>query len=122
MSSNKRSGSDFERRVVRKAKDAGLPAERAYASDGRALGMAKEVDVTIDDWKIQCKHRKRIAQYVKPDKEVDAQIVGDRSGQYAIIRIERFLEILQSLRMDEDLRWAKEVRETEEAIMMETRQ
>ena len=79
-SRSKQKGNRFEREVVNTAKDVGLTSERAYGSDGRALGENKEVDVIIDSrakkWRIQCKVRKKIANWIKPDPSVvDLQVV-----------------------------------------------
>ena len=55
-------------------------------SDGRSMGFAKEVDVVIDDdYKIQAKVRKKIASWISPTKDVDAQIVKEDRGQIYII-------------------------------------
>ena len=101
-SRSKQKGNRFEREVVNMAKDFGLKSERAYGSDGRALGENKEVDVVVGEnknkWRIQCKVRKNIANWIKPDIElVDAQVVKeDRGTIYAVIPYEKFLKIISS--------------------------
>jgi hypothetical protein len=114
---NKRSGADFERRMVRKARAAGLAAKRAYASDGRSLGLDAEVDLVVDGWKIQCKHRRQLAKYIKPSAEVDAQIVGDRSGQYVVMTWAKFVEIVKLLKLDRDLDAARELDDTYQGFL-----
>jgi len=44
----KRKGSHGAREVVNLAKAAGLPATRAYASNGRALGHTEDVDALLE--------------------------------------------------------------------------
>ena len=118
MSSNKRSGSDFERRIVQKLRTAGISAIRAYASDGRSLGHHPGVDIVAaggPGWRLQCKHRKRIAEYVKPGPEVDAQIIGDRSGQYVTMTLAKFIELVKALpkeTLDLEIEHLMEVQET----------
>jgi hypothetical protein len=109
---NKRSGADFERRMVRKARAAGLGTVRAYGSDGRSLGLSAEVDIMIDDWRIQCKHRRQVASYIKPSAKVDAQIVGDRSGQYVVMTWAKFLEVVKLLKLDRHLATARDLDDT----------
>ena len=60
--SPKRKGSNFERELVNEAKERGLNAERAYASNGRALGEAEEVDLMVNGCRIQAKRRKALAK------------------------------------------------------------
>ena len=49
---SKLKGNRLERLVVKMSEEAGLSAKRAYASDGRSLGEAEDVDVLIDGkWK-----------------------------------------------------------------------
>ena len=57
------------------------------------MGFAKEVDVVIDDdYKIQAKVRKKIASWISPTKEVDAQVVReDRGIPYIIMPLEDWL-------------------------------
>ena len=45
---NKVKGNTYERELVNQAKDIGLEAKRAWASDGRSLGLHEEVDLVID--------------------------------------------------------------------------
>ena len=101
-SRSKQKGNRFEREVVNIAKEYGLDSERAYGSDGRALGENKEVDVVIrsssNKWRVQCKVRKNIASWVKPDVSlVDLQVVKeDRGTIYAVLPYEKFLKIISS--------------------------
>ena len=88
-------GNKFERDVVNKAKEFGLDSKRAYASNGESLGRHAEVDLIIEDYKIQAKIRKSIASYLLPNENVDAQILRqDRGEAYIVLRLEDWLKTL----------------------------
>jgi Holliday junction resolvase len=88
-------GNKFERDVVNKAKEFGLKSKRAYASNGESLGMHAEVDLIIEDYKIQAKIRKSIASYLVPNENVDAQVIReDRGEAYIVLRLEDWLEFI----------------------------
>ena len=90
-------GNKFERDVVNKAKEFGLDSKRAYASNGESLGMHAEVDLIIEDYKIQAKIRKSIASYLLPNENVDAQVIReDRGEAYIVLRLEDWLELISS--------------------------
>ena len=63
-------GNKFERDVVKKAELFEIDGKRAWASDGRSLGLDAEVDVVIgnkkynDEMHVQCKIRKRLPEYI----------------------------------------------------------
>lgn len=95
-SSSKRKGNKFERELVNKAKELGIDAKRAYASDGRALGETKEVDVVIGGVRIQAKRRKALAKYLKIPDGVDLVVFReDRGDTYALVRWEDVLELIR---------------------------
>ena len=56
---NKVRGNNLEREVVNAAKEVGLSAKRAYASDGRSLGKSEVVDVMVEDCKTKLKQNKK---------------------------------------------------------------
>ena len=88
-------GNKFERDVVNKSKEFGLESKRAYASNGESLGMHAEVDLIIEDYKIQAKIRKSIASYLVPNENVDAQVIReDRGEAYIVLRLEDWLEFI----------------------------
>jgi Holliday junction resolvase len=92
---SKRKGSNFERDIVNAAKAVGLNAKRAYASNGLSLGQHEEVDVLLEGYKIQAKRRKHIGELVKPNENVDIQVIKeDRGHIYAVMRYEEFLNLL----------------------------
>jgi len=100
-SRSKQKGNRFEREVVNIAKERQIGAERAYASNGLSLGHTEEVDAVLDgkdkEWRVQCKVRKNIAKWIKPNTEnVDVQVVKeDRGTIYAILPFEDFLELIE---------------------------
>ena len=87
-------GNTHEREVVNIAHSYGINGERAYASNGRSLGLHEEVDVLLEgDLRIQAKRRKKIAEWLKPSVYVDAVVVReDRGESYIIIRLEEFVD------------------------------
>ena len=89
-------GNKFERDVVNKAKEFGLKSKRAYASNGESLGLHAEVDLIIEDYKIQAKIRKAIASYLVPNENVDAQVIRqDRGETYIVLRLDDWLKQIQ---------------------------
>ena len=95
---NKRRGNILENEVVAAAKEYGLDAVRAWGSDGRALGEHPEVDVMIGTWKVQCKRRKKLPQWLTPSEHVDIQVVRqDRDKPHVVIDLELFLAMLIDL-------------------------
>lgn len=92
-SPQKNKGNRFERKIVEICELHDIPARRAYASDGRALGCHSEVDVLInDDIKVQAKCRKKLAAHIQPNENVDVQIVKqDRGPTMVIMEINDFL-------------------------------
>lgn len=95
---NKERGYELEAEVVHAAKARGLQAQRAWGSNGRALGLPQEVDVVIntgvgDVW-IQCKRKKRVAEYLVPSGEAHIQVVrADRQQALAVIPLDLLLSL-----------------------------
>tara|TARA_R100000234_G_scaffold55706_2_gene33486 strand:+ start:153 stop:464 length:312 start_codon:yes stop_codon:yes gene_type:complete len=96
---SKDKGNRFERLVVNITKDEGIPAKRAYGSNGEALGCHEEVDVLINNTiKVQCKTRKKIAGWMIPSKHVDIQVIKeDRGIPYAVLPYDDYLELIKLL-------------------------
>lgn len=99
-----RKGKRFEREIVNDAEAAGLEAERAYASNGRALGEGKECDVLVrrrnadvlDGIRVQAKRRKSIAQYLEPPEDADITVVReDRGDSLAVVPLELLFDLLK---------------------------
>ena len=82
---SKRKGSTFERQLVNQARESGLDAQRAYASNGEALGEHAEVDLMVESKRIQAKRRKSIATFLHPSEHVDAVAVRQDRGETLII-------------------------------------
>jgi hypothetical protein len=84
---------------VNTAKEVGLSAKRAYASDGRSLGKSEVVDVIVENTTIQAKRRKKVAQWLYPDyhgDDVDVVVTRmDRKEALAILPLQRLLELLK---------------------------
>lgn len=97
--SSKRKGNGFEREIVKQAEKFGLKAERAYASNGRALGFDEDVDCVIEDWTIQAKRRKVIADYLKPTGSAHIQVLrADREPAYAVLQLDDLLTLIKEVR------------------------
>ena len=84
-SSSKRKGNGFERELVQQAQESGLVAERAYASNGRALGHAEDVDLLVNGKRIQAKRRKKLADFLQPTDTVDAVVFRQDRGQPLVL-------------------------------------
>lgn len=94
-SASKNKGNGFEREIVNDARDLGLTAERAYASNGKSLGQHEEVDIMIEGYRAQCKRRKRLGELYKPNENVDIQIFReDRGDTFVTIKYDLFLSLL----------------------------
>ena len=97
-SPSKQKGNRFEWEVVNQAQELGLTAERAYASNGKSLGLEEDVDVLIDKYKGQCKRRKRIAKWIKPPESCDIALVReDRGETYVIMEYNDFLATIKNM-------------------------
>lgn len=91
----KRKGNGFEREVVKQAEGFGLKASRSWASDGRSRGMAKEVDLLIEQWKVQCKRIKALPKWLGLIEGIDLAVTREDNGEaYAVLRLETFLALI----------------------------
>lgn len=100
---SKQKGNRFETLIVKMTKDLDVPARRAWGSNGQALGMHEEVDVLInEDIKVQAKVRKKIAEWIMPDENVDIQVIKQTSGElkkripYVVIPFDDYLELYKN--------------------------
>lgn len=96
---NKVKGNAYERELVNQAKDIGLEAKRAWASDGRSLGLHEEVDLVIDGKKIQAKRRKKVLKGLRDMVDLlehtDAVVFReDKAKSHVIISWEDYLSLL----------------------------
>ena len=95
-SPSKIKGNTFEREVVNQAREFGLKSIRAYASNGKSLGEAEDVDVKIENLKGQCKRRKRIAKWLKPPDCCDVALVReDRGKAYIVMEYDEWLDLIK---------------------------
>ena len=94
---NKIRGNNLEREIVNTAKEAGLSAKRAYASDGRSLGKSEVVDVMVEEYCIQAKRKKKVAQWLYPDFHgEDVDIVAtrmDRKEALIVLTLKEWLRL-----------------------------
>lgn len=82
-------GNGYERELVNDAKEKGLLAERAFASNGKALGEVEEVDLIVEGCRIQAKRRKHLPKYLALNNGVDAVVFRqDNDKSYALVRWE----------------------------------
>jgi len=84
-SPSKRKGNQFEREIVNVARARGLIAERAYASNGRALGESEAVDVVVNGLRIQAKRRAKLPQYLQIPDGADAVVVRQDRGDTLVL-------------------------------------
>lgn len=100
---SKRKGVRFETEIVKLARAHNLRAERAWGSDGRALGMHPEVDLLIENFKIQAKRRKKLPDWLTyPHPQVEAVIVRqDRQPAQILMPLSDWLELVRLARTGE---------------------
>lgn len=106
---NRNRGFSFERELVVTAKKHGFEAERAYGSNGKALGECEQVDCVVEDFyedeprlgelrfrlRIQAKRVKKLAAKYKIPEGCDAVIFReDRDKPLIMLDYERFLELV----------------------------
>lgn len=99
---SKRKGNRFERELRNAFEEAGLRAERAWGSDGRALTTdggeccTADVDLLVEGGlKVQAKRRKKVAQYLRPPEGAHLTIVReDRADALAVVPLELLVRLL----------------------------
>jgi len=97
---NKIRGNTLEYEVVEAFKSSGHEAERAWGSNGRALGQDEQVDCLIDKtFKIQCKRRKVLPEYFGIEELLDQKgkydalvIRKERSQALIVMSLEKFIK------------------------------
>lgn len=112
-SKSKTKGNTFEREIVKIFKAFGYDAKRAYASNGLSLGHAEDVDVVVslpsgqfdreyplseyyEDFKIQCKRRKKLPNFLGLSDTNDAVIFRqDQDKPYIMLSLESFIKYLR---------------------------
>lgn len=78
-------GNNYERELVKEAQAKGLIAQRAYASNGKALGECEEVDLIVEGCRIQAKRRKGLPQYLAINDGVDAVVFRQDKGESLVL-------------------------------------
>lgn len=92
---NRRRGFDFERQLVNEARRAGLAAERAWGSNGEAIGEAHTVDCRIADLRTQAKRRKKLASFLRVPDGCDAVAFRqDRGDVMVLLSYPRLLALI----------------------------
>lgn len=100
---NKIRGNNLERELVNIAKEEGLSAKRAYASDGRSLGKSEVVDVIVGKYTIQAKRKKVIAQWLYPDSHGDdVDLVATRMDRKETLAILPYTEWIRLIKIEEE--------------------
>ena len=87
-----------------------IDGKRAWASDGRSLGLDAEVDVVIgnkeynDEMHIQCKIRKRLPEYIFPKNDaIDSHVIRENRGEaYIVLRYDDYLAEMRRYRQLKD--------------------
>jgi len=98
---SKRKGNRFERELVEAFTEAGLEAERAYASNGQALvtrsgqRCTSGVDVLVEGClKVQAKRRKSVASYLQAPAGAHVTAVrADRQEALVVVPLGLFLRL-----------------------------
>jgi len=93
-------GNGYERELVNLIQDSGMQAKRAYASNGESLGYHAEVDLIFGDenYKVQAKRRKKIADYLMVNENVDFVVFRqDRGDSMVLMDFYYLLDILKAL-------------------------
>ena len=84
---SKAKGNRFEREIVEAGELHDVKCVRAWGSNGRALGCHEEVDILIDDdIKVQAKCRKVLPKWIKPNENVDIQVIKEDRGKMYVVQ------------------------------------
>jgi len=101
QNASKRKGNSFERELVKLAQEWGFSSKRAWGYNGRSLGMHDEVDLLIEEYKVQAKRRKTLPKYLKCEHTDIVAFREDRGTTYALMPMEKFLTLLYKIRRNE---------------------
>lgn len=97
-SPSKQKGNRFENELVDLAKGYGLSAQRAWGSNGRAMGEHEEVDCKIEEFTVQAKRRKSIAKFLKCEHTDIVAFREDRGDTYALMPFDTFLDLMKRIK------------------------
>lgn len=108
---NKIRGNNLEREIVTIAKEEGLSAKRAYASNGLALGKSEQVDCLVEEYAVQAKMKKKVAQWLYPDYHADdVDIVVTRMDRKEALAILPFKEWIRLIKIEKEFNHEHEQR------------
>lgn len=101
---NKRKGVKFETDLAKRFREAGFDTQRAWGSDGRALGHTTQTDLVINGLSIQAKKGYNQPTLKLFDMMKGADVViwecSDRRknpyGPYVFMEVETFMKLLSS--------------------------
>jgi hypothetical protein len=102
---SKRKGNRFERELREAFREAGLRAERAWASNGQSLTTdggeqcAEGVDLLVEGGlKVQAKRRASVAQYLTPPDGAHLTVVReDRAEALAVLPLPLLVRLLRGV-------------------------
>lgn len=96
-SPSKNKGNGYERELVQHFRSHGIESERAYASNGKALGHGEEVDLLAGGKRIQAKRRKALPSYLVPSDEVDAVVFRrDRGESLVLVKLSEYVDLIRN--------------------------
>ena len=102
MINGNKKGKFYEWQLVQIFKEAGMEAQRAWNSDGKALGKDHECDVLVEyegkEYQIQAKRRKKLASFLKCKHTDIVAFREDRGDTYALMPFDVFLTLLKKLK------------------------
>jgi len=96
---SKRKGATYELELVKELESRGIKADKAWGSNGEALGESPGVDLVFNEssgrWRVQAKRRAKIPEYVKPPEGADIVMMReDRGETLVVIPLSDFLDLL----------------------------
>ena len=98
MVMSKKKGNRVEREIVNIFKESNWEAERAWGSNGRAMGEHEEVDCKIEEYTVQAKRRKSIAKFLKCEHTDIVAFREDRGETYALMPFNMFLDLIKKVK------------------------
>jgi hypothetical protein len=101
---NKARGNTLERYIVGKLLELGFQAQRAWGSDGRAMGLVQGVDIlahskTGESWRIQSKKKKQLPKWLEIPEGVDCVVFNTDRGPLFVLK--RFYDEFLDQRWEE---------------------
>lgn len=96
---SKRKGATYELELVKTLEKHGIKADKAWGSNGQALGEVAGVDLVFEQdgrrWRVQAKRRAKLAEYAKPPEGCDIVMMReDRGETFVVVPLDIFLDLL----------------------------